>query len=99
MHRRFGYFIGSGHRRLAKENQTNEKTCPATQSETEPVRGSTGALEVILIYLRQVLADLHHIHNQGHTDNGLTNIEILRRENELLRKALSELDRLMNEKL
>lgn len=67
---------------------------------TGPCRKSSAKdLTEVLSFARRALANVYNIHRSDTTGNNLITIEELRRENELLKKELSGLEKIMKEKL
>lgn len=76
-----------------------KKTGTATQPICPSERNSTEALADALFFIQQALAKLHHIRSLAEKANNFIDINRLRRENELLRKELSQLETIVEKKI
>lgn len=97
MHNRIRHAIHSIYYASKKKNA--KETLHAASQDTEVEYVSLDTLRELLTFVGQVQAELQRLNGQNIADNGRTNIDILRRENERLKEVLSELDRLISEKL
>jgi len=76
-----------------------EKTGVETQTFCLLKEKSTEALAEVLSFARQILENVYKIQKSDTIGNDLEKIEHLRRENELLKTKLSDLEKMIKEKL
>lgn len=76
-----------------------ERTGGKTQTFCLLKENSTETLAEVLSFARQILENRYKIQRSNSIGNDLEKIEHLRRENELLKTKLSDLEKMIKEKL